>query len=159
MNNLWDQEEFCKDLTRDVLSEDELTQLCRSTVRCARRVRVMGQLKVVSLFVLLAVAAWEALKPRLSVVVEVAPPKIEQSYKLVQSEQFPYVINSQSYSAANFFAGIEPAPVLESSGPNYRLITDEQLLKFFVGKAVALVKFPGGRMELEFLENVEIDKR
>ena len=52
-----------------------------------------------------------------------------------------------------FFAGLKPTPLLTTPAtPAYNKISDEQLLDFFEGQAVALVRLPGGRTELEILD-------
>lgn len=156
MNELWDNDEFCRDLTSDLLSERELSSLCYKTVRTARRRRRMRQGRVVLLLALLTLTAWQVLRPQAPELAQRTPKKPERAFTLLRSEEFSNVLTTEPDRSAVFFAGIEPAPLLLSPEvPTFNTISDEQLLSFFEGKAVALVRIPGGKMELEFLDRAE----
>lgn len=162
MKDLWKNDDLCQDLTNDLLSDEELSSLCAATVRVARRRRTMKRMQRGSLILILLFAGiWLVQRPRESVLVEkkVTPPQPAPPYKILHTERFEHVTKSgASKTYGEFFAEVEPVARFTSPPlPNYKRISDEQLLHFFEGKAVALVRLPGGGMELEFLDQPPSD--
>lgn len=158
MNDLWKHDDFCQDLTRELLSDHDLVRLREQTLARARRVRALRQVRTGLLIVALPVLAWQAMKtPQIPQVVDIPKPiKVEPAYSLLRTEQFTGIIRSEALSSRNLVAGFEPAPLLLTPPePTFKAITDEQLLSFFEGRPVALVRVPGKGMELEFLEKDE----
>jgi hypothetical protein len=158
MKNLLHNMEFCRDITGDSLSDAELSSICQLTVRASRRHQQIKRIRTAAALALLSTAVfWFFVRPATPPVMVQNPPiqSPPPAYTLVRTQPFVGVIKSEPLPGSHeFFAGLQPTPLLTTSAiPAYNKISDEQLLQFFQGQAVALVRLPGGRTELEFLED------
>jgi hypothetical protein len=150
-----------RELYHDVLDEGASAfeeAVLQKTVRTARRIRHTRIAARTALVAVIAAASAFQFWPRDEVVVATFPsptPHVEASHTILRSQPFAGIIHSAAGSAERLLSSGDSIVVFktgEADPGDVEKISDEQLLSFFKGRAVALVGRRGGGADLVFLE-------
>jgi hypothetical protein len=151
MSQLLDNQQLRADLTRDILTDADLAELCASTAQTARRRRTIQQARVPILSALIILTALFIPKSpqQQTLVSKTTPTPIPATPALAHT-----IIATQPF--ANIITS-EPAPTISTPTQlTYRLLTDDELLQLLEGYALAFHRTPTGRLQLEFLDTPQI---
>ena len=151
-------------LYRDILNEGTPAEfeedVFRKTLRTARRVRRVRIASRAALVAIIAALCLLPFRPRRDLEFVRVPqnaPEIGASHTVMQSEPFAGNIRTERLTPERLLKSNSGTVALLRTGEaekgDLRLLSDEQLLAFFAGKAVALVRHGPRNAELIFPEN------